>query len=504
MTLSALSPARVRRPARLLLALALAFAAFAGDSPAAGGGPRVAIGLRGVAHSQLRICGRPRRVALARPDRASIVVTVSRISTRARVRSAYALRLAVDRCRRGRWIAATRQVRRSRARRWTLSLALAPGDYRLRARIASGATGRAVFLRVPAPSSPGARPGPVPPTPVSPSPAAPDVVDLPVSFTVQNVNRSQLACSSDGAEYRLSGHLVGPAGALVAPVRGRAVTLYLHEFSHAQWFWRFALRDYDYAAAQARAGHVSVVIDRLGYGASPHPPGTQTCLGAQADMAHQIVGQLRAGSYAASGRAGGRGGGAPIQFGRVAIAGHSVGGAVAELETYSFADVDALVLFAWANQGFTAQATQDGVQQGVVCAGGGDPSPGVPSGYAYYNPSDDDFRTLGYSNSEPDVVAAALAQRQRDPCGDVSSLVPAIASSAAHTRDVAVPVLLLYGLGDGVYSQPGAGQQQSQAYTSSPDVTTYFIDGAGHGLTLDRTAPQTRSLVARWLSRHAL
>ena len=63
-------------------------------------------------------------------------------------------------------------------------------------------------------------------------------------------------------------------------------------------FWSFAAAPrYDYAAALARAGHASVVIDRLGYGASGHPDGNQTCLGAQADIAHQIVGKLRSGDY---------------------------------------------------------------------------------------------------------------------------------------------------------------------------------------------------------------
>ena len=40
----------------------------------------------------------------------------------------------------------------------------------------------------------------------------------------------------------------------------------------------------------ARAGHVSVTVDRLGYGASGHPPtASSVCIGSQADVAHQIV-----------------------------------------------------------------------------------------------------------------------------------------------------------------------------------------------------------------------
>src|SRR4029453_3542073 len=113
------------------------------------------------------------------------------------------------------------------------------------------------------------------------------VVKRPVTFEVSNVNRSILPCASDGAAYEVKGHLIGPAsevgpGATSARL---AATLYLHDFSSGEFFWSFgAVPRYDYAAALARAGHVSVVVDRLGYGASGHPEGDQTCLGAQADV----------------------------------------------------------------------------------------------------------------------------------------------------------------------------------------------------------------------------
>jgi len=35
------------------------------------------------------------------------------------------------------------------------------------------------------------------------------VSERPVSFQVKNVNRSKLACATDGAAYTIRGHLVG-------------------------------------------------------------------------------------------------------------------------------------------------------------------------------------------------------------------------------------------------------------------------------------------------------
>ena len=53
--------------------------------------------------------------------------------------------------------------------------------------------------------------------------------------------------------------------------------------------WHFkAVSGYDYATAMARLGHVSLVLDRLGYLPSGQPGGTQTCFGAEADQFDRV------------------------------------------------------------------------------------------------------------------------------------------------------------------------------------------------------------------------
>ena len=148
------------------------------------------------------------------------------------------------------------------------------------------------------------------------APAAADAASVPVEFRVQNVNRSAVACPADGREYTLRGAIVGPADVLADRRRaGLAATLYLHEFSFGRFFWNFeGSRDFDWAARMADAGHVSVVIDRLGYDGSDQVGGNDTCIGAHADMARQVVDQLRSGDYTAAG-------GAP-RFDRLVLAGH--------------------------------------------------------------------------------------------------------------------------------------------------------------------------------------
>ncbi|MGH7821363.1 MAG: alpha/beta fold hydrolase, partial [Candidatus Binatia bacterium] len=176
------------------------------------------------------------------------------------------------------------------------------------------------------------------------------VSSTPVTFSVVNTNESMVPCSSDGAAYQISGHLVAP-DALPA-----AVTLYLHGLGYGEWFWNFgAVAGYDFAAGLAADGHASVIIDRLGYGQSALADGNASCLGAQATIAHQIVGQLRDGSYTLDGVAGTTASPNPA-FSAVALAGHSAGGAIAEIEAYSFDDVDALIVMSYADQGASPDA----------------------------------------------------------------------------------------------------------------------------------------------------
>ncbi len=319
-----------------------------------------------------------------------------------------------------------------------------------------------------------------------------DLVDVPVRFAVKNVNRSKLACQSDGGSYTLAGRLTVPRAALSG---GDGVTLYLHEFSFGQFFWGWPEERYDYGKALARAGHASVAIDRLGYGASSKPPGTDVCLGSQADMAHQVVSALRGGSYSVAGIA-------PPRFRRVALAGHSAGGAAAEVEAYSFGDIDALLLFAQADQGFSSKVTLASAQMGSRCAAGGDT--GAGAGYAYFSQSAEEFQSFQFRTAEARIANAVTATRNPDPCGDVNSLVPAIAANQANVGSIAVPVLLMYGTGDAVYDQPKAGEDQRKLFGGSKDVTLRFFDDQAHALVFESRAGEVRATAAGWLTQRGL
>jgi pimeloyl-ACP methyl ester carboxylesterase len=320
------------------------------------------------------------------------------------------------------------------------------------------------------------------------------VVELPVSFQVKNTNTSGVACPSDGAEYTIRGHITGPQ-AVLAGAAPRAIAVYLTGEETSEWNWRFtAVPGYNWPGELARLGYVSLTVDMLGYGASGHPDGNEVCWGSQADVTHQIIGDLRHGAYRVDR-------GVPVDFARVALVGHDVGGAVAQIEAYSYKDIEGLAVITYADQGFTPLIMERFARAGAFCAGGGEPAyPGGPSGY-YYIERPEEFEADLFYNADPAVVAASLRLRERNPCGYEASALVGINTDLARLSEIHVPVLLAIGAQDKIWTQDGWAQQQGH-FTGSDDVTAQSLADTGHFVMLELTVPKFRSLVTGWLARH--
>lgn len=318
------------------------------------------------------------------------------------------------------------------------------------------------------------------------------VVRLPVSFQVKNTNTSQDPCPSDGASYTIKGHITAPARALSA-ASPPAVTMYLSGYEGGQWNWDLNFPGYDHVAEMAKLGHTSLTLDELGYGQSGIPlDGNLTCQGALADIAHQIIGDLRSGSYNLGGKPG-------PHFATVVLAGHDVGGQVAEIEAYSYHDITGLILMTWADQGFSSFIVE---RAAVAAADWCTLSPaetpvGQPTGYVHFA-TDDEFRTLLFYNADPRVIDAAAAQREANPCGIPRSGPIAVQFDPQGDQQVTVPLLDLYGAND-THIWSHDGEQAQQNNFGSKDKTTVFIPTAGHFLMFSRTAPIFRSVLSSWL-----
>lgn len=326
------------------------------------------------------------------------------------------------------------------------------------------------------------------------------VVRIPVSFEVRNTNTSKLPCPTDGRSYVVRGHLVAPAAALRDP---GAVTVYLHGFDFGEWMWQFRPgTDYDYGYQLALAGHTSLTLDRIGYGSSDRPPGRLDCLGGEADTVHQVIAQLRAGSY-------GSPTGARPAFRTVTLAGHSAGAPVAEIEAYSYRDVDGLVLMGWADAAATPFGVSDAVKASLYCAtrglvgnnNEGAPRP-APLDYAYEGPAADYVRAV-FSSAPPDVVAETLGLRNPNACGEIATVPDELAAGLVWLRTIAVPVALFAGADDAAISAAGVSRSRS-SFSGSPDVSVTILEHTSHAITLEAGRLGLQRGMAGWLDAHGL
>jgi pimeloyl-ACP methyl ester carboxylesterase len=314
-----------------------------------------------------------------------------------------------------------------------------------------------------------------------------DATSVAVAFDVVTTNHSGLPCDplTLGAGHRtVRGHLTGPGAELDSDeVDG---TLYSHGDGYDETFYRYpGDEDYDYVDQMARRGHVSVSIDRLGYGESDRPNGNSTCFGTEADVLHQIIGQLRQGSYH---------GEATPRFGRVALVGHSASGLIAEQEAAGFHDIDAL--------GVLDSGELD-AQPLVLLRAGEEQARCLTSrdGYVPLEASDAEFRSDHLYNVEPDIADHLTAHRTEDACAGLRNSGQAVAGNGVRNNTITVPVLLLAGAEDRLFQNRGP---QAATYSRSPKVTVELVPETGHAVAFSRNAPIFQADMDRWLDANHL
>jgi pimeloyl-ACP methyl ester carboxylesterase len=457
----------------LAYAVATAAAAFAPAGATAAPG----VGFEGGTSGAATVCGTARQVrsVVAGEPLAVVVAPARQRETRLARKGST---LVIQDCQNGAW--KPKQTFRLGARRKPLRVPLstragAAADLRVRTRSRAGKFGRAAYVRI----------------------GVGEIVDVPVTFHVVNQNRTSIGClpGPDGKTYPVHGSLVAPRSVLDASAP--AATLYLHGLGYASFFFRFQdVPGYDYGRQQATVGHASFFIDRLGNPAHDDlPDGNLSCFPAQADMADQIIKAIRAGSYDTTDRA--------VAFKRVLLAGHSAGGFITEVTQYSFKSADAVAIIGYTDypsplalSTFFA-AGQDCLTAPQHAHG----TTGAPN-YAPFGRTDADFAAGHFYDIDPAVAAAALARHNRDPCGDLTNALQALLGNHLMTSTIAVPVLVIGGLNDALFSPPTGQLQAQTAYPSSPDVSLVTLPDTGHAVTLGRTHEAFRQAMDKWLVAH--
>jgi pimeloyl-ACP methyl ester carboxylesterase len=324
-----------------------------------------------------------------------------------------------------------------------------------------------------------------------------------------------------GEPLKIHGKLCLPAGG--AP---QTVMLALHGITYTESYWNAEPPvengdDYNFSSAMTRAGYAVFAIDRLGYGQSAHPLPETVTLDVQAEVAHQIIGQLR------DGRIG------ETAFPYVALVGHSYGTATAWRESAMYNDADIILGTGWGNtiqtvplarffSGFYPAATDIAPPQGKEAQ-----FRSLPPGYLTPEPGgrDQDF-LYRLENSDP-AVRDYDEKVMRDTVTDGEGVTfynrygafpdAALAGAelklplSAQTKDITIPTFQVNGQYELFFCGPDQQRCTSSATLTKGESKDFWTPkacfqgavtpDAGHDLNLQRNAPFTYDTIRTFADR---
>lgn len=283
------------------------------------------------------------------------------------------------------------------------------------------------------------------------------------------------------------------------------VLVHGHSITHA--FWDVA-PGFSVARNLARAGYLVFAYDRLGYGKSPYQrprgAGFTLTVSSQRSMLHEIVTQVKSGTYTFTAGDGtcGRGQVAGLTSSSVILMGHSAGGAIVGGYPGIYHDVAAVAPIGWTNQGFSRQgAAYIASTLGPQWAGGSD--------YVTLFPSEEACRrTLLYLPEVVPSLLPTLCHRLVDaPAGEALSIGRAYAENLAAISRVGpgIPVLLAFQDRDFFFSADNYANEVRYWKTHCGcDVESWTQQATGHALIAHRSMPTFTSKVVAWLGSKGL
>jgi pimeloyl-ACP methyl ester carboxylesterase len=275
----------------------------------------------------------------------------------------------------------------------------------------------------------------------------------------------------------------------------------------------------DTARSLAGKGYSVFAIDRLGYGESHYerPPGSGSLLtpNGYIEMTHQMVTQIRAGSYTdCAGESVGRG------VAHVILSGFSSGAAIVEGYATRYHDIDGIIPMSWSNQPELSAAFQTLI--GVLLpqlAAGKDYIELIVDGADGYSELCE--RAFFYI---PGLKGDALEQlcgldyyaqtAWPTPSGEAANIPALQANTIATIGSVGpTPVLLVFSDRDELI--PGALHRGADPDVVTPeiamwrsgcncDVSVYIQKNAGHVGLFHKTSKQVARRILAWLHDHEL
>ena len=282
------------------------------------------------------------------------------------------------------------------------------------------------------------------------------LIRRPVEFMVENPAEGGTARRIVG--YRYDTFCASPTAVLL-----------MHGLSYTKEAWDFP--GYSVAQKLAEAGYATFAIDRLGYGESKLDNGYNVTHEAYADMASQIVEQLRAQG-----------------FRHVILGGHSAGAGTTELAAALYGGVDAILALGWHHR------PSDLLVQDFFT---GDFARAAQDDYEYFLGTPQHRAEMFYTASaDPAVVAADTRAAVLTPSAEIFSIGKQ--PSRLVVGSIKVPVFLQFGDSDRLFELEYA-EMHAGEFLSSPSVTVDVVPDAGHTFMLTKGGPAGSERMAQWL-----
>ena len=284
------------------------------------------------------------------------------------------------------------------------------------------------------------------------------------------------------------------------PTADTPVQVLIHggAYNHIYWDTPFKPEVYSYVQAATSRGYATLNFDRLGYGASDHPPAVTLDFNVAGYVTHQVVQKLR------------QGGVGGVRFSRVILNGHSMGALTAENEAANYHDVDGLIVSGIGHNFnlapnlltiFTPAATDPKFAGQLAVATYLTSRPGGRIG-VFVSPGSYDPDIAPFEEGvEKDTLSAT----------ELSSLTVDTSDQVQLTQRITVPVLFAQGRYDQLWcNRTGDCNTDPQALKEAsywaPGVsfTRVVILDAGHSINSNLTAPDFFQQTFSWLSAHNL
>ncbi|WP_220203570.1 alpha/beta hydrolase [Reticulibacter mediterranei] len=281
------------------------------------------------------------------------------------------------------------------------------------------------------------------------------------------------------------------------PIEGKTVQVLVHgsTYDHTYWDFPSLTETNSYVRRITSAGYAVLSLDRIGTGLSDHPPALQVTLLSNAYVLHQIIQQLRNGSFQGE------------SFSKIILVGHSFGSTIAITEASSYGDADGIIITGVMH---TVNATGAAAVIASFYPVNLDPKfaqSNLPSGYLTTKPETRSTSFYNTADTNTSIIAEDEQLKQTITNGELATVF--VGLSPTSTLLIQVPVLVAVGEKDitvcglalSCATNAAIVARESTFYSPHACLEGYALSSSGHSINLHNNTSRWLQAAIDWANR---